>query len=79
MTIDQDEFESWQAHPVTEAFLAVVARLGDDARSRWLTASWDGGQASEVLLTECRTVAGTVNYIAGMGYEEFNRRHEDKE
>lgn len=78
MTIDKDDFEAWLANPVTEAFLAVVASLGKDAKARWEAASWDGGQASEVLLTECRTVAATANYIAGMDYEEFNRRHEDK-
>jgi hypothetical protein len=77
--IDEDDYEAWKANPVTAAFLAVVSRLGDDARARWLAASWEGGQASEVLLTECRTVQGTANYIAGMDYEQFNARHEGKE
>jgi hypothetical protein len=79
VTIDKDDYEAWLANPVTEAFLAVVASLGKDAKARWDAASWDGGKANEPLLVECRTVAGTANYIAGMDYEQFNERHEAKE
>ena len=71
----KDDFESWLAHPVTEAFRAVVKQIADKAKDDWNFVSWNDqtmwkdGQA-EHMRAACRARAECAEDILGIRLED---------
>lgn len=57
MTISKDDFDAWRANPITQAVFAWAQDHAAKAKERWDAASWEGGEADPVLLSELRTRA----------------------
>jgi hypothetical protein len=55
LKIDPEAFDEWKAHPFTEALIKYAfASWEAQAKSHWVTASWDGEKADPVLLARMR-------------------------
>lgn len=55
MRIDQDDFDEWRAHPVTQALLQALGKQSDVIRQQWCQVSLDGGRNDPLELAEFRT------------------------
>lgn len=71
MTITREEFESWRANPVTEAVFAALAQLAEEAKRKWLTLSWEGGQADPLVLADLRARAEIISDVRDVTFEEL--------
>lgn len=54
MKIDQDTWEEWTAHPLTEALFKAFGSWASEAKQNWCEASWGGEQADPILLARMR-------------------------
>ena len=55
--IEKDDFESWRDNPITQAVFEVMKRHGEEAKAKWLTASWEQGSTDPALLADLRARA----------------------
>ena len=60
MKIEPEDFDAWRDNPITQAFLRCLQSKGDEAKERWLTASWNDGNADPLLLADLRAVGRFV-------------------
>lgn len=72
MSIDKADFEAWLDLPATQEFMRAVEFLAEDAEDAWMRHSWQGGQADDKFLHECRGRAANANFIADMDFDEFD-------
>lgn len=71
MRIDQDAFEEWKAHPITEAFMKSLRVWSAEERQKWLSASWDGGACDPVLLARHKERSTLLEQLAAVGAEQI--------
>ncbi len=69
MKIDQDDFDDWLAHPLTEIMMRCLERWEIEAREHWVTTSWEGGNADPVLLARMRERAKTLAQVREISRE----------
>lgn len=69
--IDQDAFEEWQAHPVTELFMKCCGVWADEAKAQWVRVSWEGGEANADLLSRMRERAKTFTEVSNVTLEQI--------
>jgi len=74
--IDKEDFATWRANAVTQAVFEALRRLGQDARDRWMAASWGAGNVDERLLADLRSREQTAIDIIELTIEELNERLE---
>lgn len=73
MRIDPEAFDDWRHGPITEAMFRAMEKWAQDAKTAWLTASWEGGKCDPVLLADLRaraTVLEQLLSVTGMQIEE---------
>ena len=58
--IDPDDFEEWQAHPITEALFRALVTWAGEAKDSWVAKSWDGENADPMTLAKLRERARTL-------------------
>ena len=75
--VDKEAFEAWRDNLVTQEFMRVVEFLSFDAEEAWHAHSWEGGQADEAFLRECRGRAANARYIVDMVFEDFEALFKD--
>lgn len=77
--IDADDFAAWQDNPITQRYFAALSRKRDEAKARWLAATWDGGShVDAVLHADCWATADTCRYAVEMSYEEMQEVLDDQ-
>jgi len=54
MLIEQDTWEEWKSHPVTEAFFNALLGQALLEQQKWMAASWVHGQADPMILNTHR-------------------------
>jgi len=73
MKIEKEDFEQWQAHPVTEEVVRALRALSEHAKLKWIEASWNGGNTDPLLLTDLRARHEIINDLCELTYEELAR------
>lgn len=69
MRIDQDAWEEWMSHPLTEALFKAFGTWALEAKTTWAETSWGGEQADPVLLTRLRERARTLEQLQHLSKE----------
>lgn len=69
--ITKDEFELWQANPVTEAVHKALAKLEQQNKQKWMDVSWDGGNADPAKLVELKAWARASQDLRELTFEEL--------
>lgn len=75
--ITKDEFELWQAQPVTEQVFKALARMEDNAKERWLRISWDTMDANQAKLVELKAWAEAAKDLRELTFEELEEAMSD--
>ena len=70
-----EEYEAWRDNGVTKWVLAAFRIAAEDAKTLWITRSWDAGVADEASLIELRARAQTYNDMALMSFEDLKATH----
>jgi uncharacterized phage-associated protein len=76
MTPSQEEFQAWQADPVTRWVFDQSKGEASDLRDQWLQISWFDGRADAEQLAELRTRSATIFTVADRTYEEWMNAHD---
>ena len=71
MKIDREDFESWRANPITEAFMKCCGVWAEEAKQLWIGASWDGGVCKETDLWRLKGQAEVLKEIPGITAERI--------
>lgn len=66
MKLDQDDFDEWQAHPITEALMVVCRVWAEEAKTHWLRVSWDGEQPDPITLAKLKERAAVLEEIRAL-------------
>jgi hypothetical protein len=74
--IDKADFEIWLANSVTQHVFGILASKADEAKSKWLTASWGNGEASPLLLVDLRARAELLIDIVELEFEDIEEDDE---
>lgn len=69
--IEPDDFALWHDHPVTRALFEALTRKAEEAKTKWMNASWEGGTVDERLLVDLRATAESWLYIVNMDLAEM--------
>ena len=88
MKFEQEDFDQWLAHPITEAFYAAMKRLKEKAIDDWTHQSWHGdglwkvpagtGDSALELRAVCRARFDCLEDVLSMTTEDIND-DDDKE
>ena len=73
MKITEDDFSAWRENPVTEAVFAALKTKADEAKSNWLTASWDNGNIDPLVLADLRASAESWQYVIDIDHKEVEQ------
>ena len=80
MKIEKEDFEQWQAHPVTEEVMRALRVLAERAKQKWIELSWDGGSADPLQLADLRAVHRTASDLSELTFTELEEAlNDDKE
>jgi hypothetical protein len=71
IVVHPEDFAEWLQHPTTEAVVAMFGAWADAQQAAWLRASWEGGKADLLLLTELRTRADAYRSMAELTPERI--------
>lgn len=71
MTIAKDDFEMWQANPVTEAVARALVNMAAKNKQRWIDISWDGEKTDPVILAELKARAQTAEDLSELTFEQL--------
>lgn len=74
--ISTEDFAIWRAQPITEAVMKHLADLRDGMKDRWLSISWEGGNADPVALAEARAMAAMATEILELTADDLNEEQE---
>lgn len=77
--VSEDEFLAWRDDPVTAWILAACRKASAEQREAWNDASWSGGNADPMLLTELRTRSDAYLALADTTYRGWVRTHGEDE
>lgn len=69
--IDDDAFEEWLAHPITELFFKCCGVWAEEAKAQWVSVSWEGGEANAELLARMRERARTLAEVKTVTLEQI--------
>jgi hypothetical protein len=69
--IEKEDFEAWQANPVTVAVFRALAAKAEEAKQKWLSASWQGGRPDPLLLADLRARAEIATDIVNLSHEDL--------
>jgi len=78
MTIDQEDFEAWKANPITQALMQCCGVLAEEAKARWISASWDGGSNETTFLAQLRGQAEAFRVIQALTVEQIEETLSDE-
>lgn len=78
MKFEQEDFDQWLAHPVTEQMIYALKRLSDDTKAKWMAVSWDGGNADPLLLADLRARAEVIRDLTELKLEDINDADESE-
>lgn len=70
MRIDQDSWEEWQAHPITEALMKVCRTAVARSREEWTAMTFDRGSCDPIELAKLRARAVAFKEISEMTREQ---------
>ena len=76
-TVDQEAFQTWLEHPVTQWIFRALSAQAEAQRQAWVEASWgptlsgDPGQAPPELLLELKTRADAFEAMRETNYERY--------
>lgn len=62
--IDDDQFESWLAHPVTEILLQRCNQSAERSKHLWVQRSWEAGQPEVEFLARLKGQAEAFQAIS---------------
>lgn len=71
MKLDREDFEQWRANPVTEIVLAVFAKLGEQAKQKWIEESWGKGNVDPLVLADLRARSEVIEDFHDLKYEDM--------
>ncbi len=78
MKIEQDDFDAWRDNSITQAFLRYLQSKGDEARERWVTASWNDGNSDPLLLADLRAVGHLVEDVLKIELKDIQDDEDDQ-
>ena len=64
--VNQDDFEEWQAHPISEALRFALQKEAARIKEQWCDVSLIGGRNDPLELAEYRTRLRVYQEIASM-------------
>lgn len=70
--IDNNDFEAWREGIVAEAFYRAIEQLAEQAKEKWVQASWDGRNPDPRLLAECRGMVEAFQTVMKLTVEDIN-------
>jgi len=76
MKFEQEDFDQWLAHPVTEQMIHALKRLSEETKAKWLAVSWEGGNPDPLLLADLRARAQVTSDLADLKLEDINDEDE---
>jgi hypothetical protein len=76
--IEKEDFEQWQAHPVTEEVARALRSLAEQAKLKWIEASWEGGNTDPLLLADLRARHQITSDLSELTYEQLERELYDE-
>lgn len=76
--IEQDDFEAWRVHPVTEAVNKALVILAERNKQKWIDTSWDGGVADPVVLAELKARYEVALDLSELTFEELEQALDDE-
>lgn len=79
MTIEKDDFDQWQAHPVTEAVNRALVKLAEMNRQKWIDVSWGGGVADPVTLAELKARSEMCADLSELTFEQLSEALDEKD
>lgn len=71
MKIDPEDFAQWRENPITLAVRKAYAAKAQEAKQRWLSMSWDGGQIDPLLLSDLRARSETWEDFCELTLDEL--------
>ena len=66
MKIDQEDFDAWKANKITQALMRCCGVLAEEAKARWVNASWDSGSNETTFLAQLRGQAEAFQAIQAL-------------
>lgn len=75
MKIDKDDFEAWQANPVTQTLMRKCEEWIETAKACWVQASWEGGNTDETFLAKLQGQALALRDIIGLSVEDLEEEN----
>ena len=78
MTIDPDEFEVWQNHPVTVAYFARVEAEQERTKLTWMDLAWKAGNLSEREYAYHVSRHDTLEFMRTLGFEDIFQKEDNE-
>lgn len=75
MVPSKEEFQSWQAHPLSQWVFQAIQLSAEAQKAHWLSESWEGAKADPLLLCELRTRADAYTALEETTYEGWCAAH----
>ena len=71
MKVDQDSFEEWLAHPLTEALFRICDAGIAQSQEQWTELSWRGGTSDALKLAQLRARAAAFEEVKKLSKDDF--------
>lgn len=78
MKIDQEDFEAWRSHPITEALMMCCGVWAEQAKALWVSASWDGGVNKDTDLARMKGQAEVLKELQALTANRLEETLNDK-
>jgi len=76
MKIDQDSWDDWLSHPITEQFMRALRAWATEQQDKWLEASWESGEANQMLLVRFKEREAVLKQMASVTPEQIEEANE---
>jgi hypothetical protein len=75
--ITKDDFDAWKGNPVTEAVFKALEAVAEEAKQKWITASWDSAQCDPLMLREMKGRAEVALGLVSMDYDFLEEQQDE--
>jgi hypothetical protein len=69
LKITKEDFDAWKGNPVTEAVFKALEAVAEEAKQKWVEASWGGGQSDPLVLREMKGRAEVALGLVSMDFD----------